>query len=82
MLIVNTWHHISDRHEYAKKVASGLAPDGEVYIVEFTLETERGPPKEHRLAPETVIAELASAGLTASLVAESLPDQYVVVARR
>jgi D-alanyl-D-alanine carboxypeptidase/D-alanyl-D-alanine-endopeptidase (penicillin-binding protein 4) len=45
---------------------------------DFTLDTERGPPKEHRLSPEAVIAELKEGGLEAELLTETLPDQYVV----
>lgn len=82
VLIVNTWHHIGNRTAYATKIAAGLAPQGALYIVDFTLETERGPPPAHRLSPQDVIAELAAAGLDASIVEETLPDQYVVVGVR
>jgi hypothetical protein len=37
---------------------------------------------QHRLAPELVIRELEEGGLRATLVEESLPDQYVVRATR
>lgn len=80
ILVVDTWHHISDRVEYAKKLASALRPGGFVLVVDFTLETKRGPPKAHRLAPEQVIDELTRAGLRASVVEVGLPDQYVIKA--
>ena len=35
-----------------------------------------------RIPPEQVAAELTAAGLTAEVVAEDLPEQYVVVGRR
>jgi predicted methyltransferase len=81
ILIVNTWHHIADRSAYARKLEPALRPGGAIYIVDFTLETERGPPRDHRLAPDAVIADLEAAGLEAELVDESLPDQYIVRAR-
>lgn len=81
ILIVNTWHHISEREAYAKKLAAGVADGGAIFIVEFTLETERGP-KHHKLSPEVVIAELETAGLKAATVEETLPDQYIVRATR
>jgi ubiquinone/menaquinone biosynthesis C-methylase UbiE len=81
VLIVDTWHHIGERTAYARKLAAGLKPAGEVYIVDFTMETRRGPPPAHRLTSASVIAELEAAGLTAELVAADLPDQYIVVAR-
>jgi hypothetical protein len=50
--------------------------------VEFGPTAERGPPASLRLAPETVIAELESAGLSAEVSPIALPDQYIVAARR
>ena len=82
ILIVDTWHHIPDRVSYAGKLRAGLAEGGMIAVVDFTKEADRGPPREHRLAPEEVVAELARAGLTASIAREELPDQYVVLARR
>lgn len=79
VLIVNTWHHISDRIPYASRLAKGLRPGGRLYIVDFTIESERGPSKDHKLTPESVMEELTAAGLTAELAEETLPDQYIVV---
>jgi cyclopropane fatty-acyl-phospholipid synthase-like methyltransferase len=81
VLIVDTWHHIGERVEYTRKLASGLAPGGAVYIIDFTLETDKGPPRPMRLAPERVAEELRAGGLDAQIVPEDLPDQYVVVGR-
>ncbi len=82
VLIVDTWHHLGDRAAYAKHLASVLKPGGSVVVVDFTLETDKGPPKEHRLSAEQVIAELKSGGLVGSVLAETLPDQYVVSAKK
>jgi predicted methyltransferase len=82
ILFVDVWHHIGDRERYAAKLARALRPGGAVLIIDFTLESKRGPPPAHRLAPDKVIAELAAGGLSAELVPESLPDQYAVRARR
>ena len=49
LLIVNTWHHIDQRPSYSKKLAASLAPDGEIWIVDFTLDADEGPPAEYRL---------------------------------
>jgi ubiquinone/menaquinone biosynthesis C-methylase UbiE len=81
ILIVNTWHHIASRGAYAAKLRAALAPGGAVFIVDFTEEAERGPPREHRLSAEAVIAELIEGGLAAEVVAEGLPDQYIVRGR-
>ena len=82
ILIVDTWHHIEDRVAYAKKLGAALKPGGAIFVVDFTLETEKGPPKQHRFAPAQVIDELTQAGLTASLVEVTLPDQYIVRAQQ
>lgn len=82
ILIVDTWHHIGFREAYSGKLAKALRPDGRLAIVDFTLEATDGPPREHRIAPEKVIAELAAGGLVGEVVAEDLPQQYLVVARR
>lgn len=79
ILIVNTWHHIDDRANYASKLARALRPAGSVLIVDFTLESDQGPPREHRLTPEQVVKELEGGGLRAEIVrGETLPKQYLV----
>lgn len=82
VLVVNTWHHIDARPKYAEKLRAALAPEGELWIVDFTLESPFGPPPRHRLSADQVVAELALAGLRAEAVAESLPEQYIVRAVR
>jgi hypothetical protein len=52
---------------------------GRLVIVDFRLESERGPPREHKVAPETVRAELASAGYRLLEQHDFLADQYVLV---
>jgi ubiquinone/menaquinone biosynthesis C-methylase UbiE len=80
VLIVDTWHHITDRLGYAKKLAAALKPGGFVLVVDFKLESDKGPPKQHKLAPSQVLDELARAGLRARVVELDLPDQYVIEA--
>ncbi|MBA3465381.1 MAG: class I SAM-dependent methyltransferase [Deltaproteobacteria bacterium] len=62
ILVVDVWHHLGDRRAYAAKLAAALKPDGYVAIVDFKLDAKQGPPPQHRLSPEAVIADLASAG--------------------
>ncbi len=82
VLIVDTWHHIDGRKAYAAKVREGLRPGGLLIIVDFTMEATKGPPKEHRITPEAMIAELKEAGLSGEVVLETLPEQYIVVAKK
>lgn len=82
ILIVDTWHHIGERVAYSKKLAAGLSDGGEIMIVDFTMESDRGPPKVHRIEAAAILSELEAAGLSARLVAETLPDQFIVVGTR
>ncbi|MDA8020898.1 MAG: DUF4440 domain-containing protein [Thermoanaerobaculia bacterium] len=81
ILIVDVWHHISNRIEYSAKLRRALSADGRVLVVDFTRDSPEGPPPQHRIPPEKVVAELEAAGLKAWIVEdEDLPRQYVVVA--
>jgi predicted methyltransferase len=83
VLIVNTWHHLDQRAAYAEKLAEALQPGGEIWIVDFTRDSDLGPPVRHRIAPAQVVAELEQAGLHAEIVQpEQLPKQYMVRASR
>lgn len=81
---VNVWHHVGDRTEYAKKLAEALNAGGSVTIVDYApdADLDHGPPRRMRLEPETVVSELEAGGLTAEVVEETLPRQYVVVGRK
>ncbi len=82
VLVVDVWHHVADRKRYAAGLARALRPGGLVAIIDFTAAATHGPPREHRLAPESVVADLRDAGLDASVSATALPEQYIVIGRR
>ena len=82
ILIVDTWHHISQREAYSAKLREALKPGGRVFIVDFKLDAEHGPPPQHRLAPDTVQRELSAGGLETALLPISLPEQYIVTGLR
>jgi SAM-dependent methyltransferase len=83
VLIVDTWHHIDGREGYARKLLRALEPGGEIWVVDFTLESELGPPPRHRVPPEQAVRELEAGGLHAEVFRdEQLPDQYMVRAWR
>ncbi len=78
VLIVNTWHHVHDRVEYGRKLLRAFKDGGSVFIVDYTMESERGPPADIRLTPDQVMDELEAAGFEPTVLEESLPNQYVV----
>ncbi|MFZ6182184.1 class I SAM-dependent methyltransferase [Nannocystis pusilla] len=82
ILVVHVWHHLDERERHARELAAALRPGGRLMIVDFSLAAHRGPPAHMRVPPEVVVAELASAGLSASVSPVALPDQYIVEARR
>ena len=79
VLVVNTWHHLPGRVAYARRLAAGLRTGGAVVVVDLELDAPLGPPRDHRLEAEDVVAELESAGFAARVADESLPYQYVVI---
>jgi predicted methyltransferase len=81
ILVVNTWHHLTARTDYARKLLTALRPGGRLLIVDFQTSSPVGPPAAMRLTPDTVLRELRAAGLAAERLAESLPYQYAILGR-
>ena len=82
-MVLDVWHHISDREAYSAKIASGLQSGGKLLVIDFTMDSPYGPPKAHRLPPEQIVKELEAGGLKASILEdETLPHQYIVVGEK
>ncbi len=83
VFIVNTYHHIENRSDYFKKVKKGTRKDGELVIIDFfKTDTPMGPPTEHKVSIDEVIAELKLSGYTNFTVEVNLlPYQFVIKAR-
>ncbi len=77
VFLCDTYHHIDARIAYFERLRMLLRPGGRVAIVDYRLDSKRGPP--HKLSPEAVRSEMQAAGY--ALVAEHafLPEQYFLV---
>jgi cyclopropane fatty-acyl-phospholipid synthase-like methyltransferase len=81
ILIVDTYHHIGQRLDYFKRLAPRLRANGRIVVIDFKLDSPVGPPKRHRLAPQTVIEELDRAGFALAQQHDFLSYQYFLVFR-
>ncbi|HHP7242830.1 MAG TPA: class I SAM-dependent methyltransferase [Cyclobacteriaceae bacterium] len=83
VLIVNTYHHIDNRSEYFKKVKRGIKKDGELIIIDFfKSDLPVGPPDDHKVSIDEVIAELKNSGYESFMIeVDLLPYQYIIKAK-
>lgn len=83
VLIVNTYHHIEDRGTYFSKVKKGTKEKGELVIIDFfKTDVPVGPPTNHKISIDQVIAELKEAGYNNFEVnVDLLPYQYIIKAQ-
>lgn len=81
ILLVDTYHHIGDRIAYFQRLQDSLKPGGEVAIIDFTLESPIGPPKNTRVPARKVAEEMTLAGYAQVAQHGFLPNQYFLVFR-
>ncbi|MBK7579022.1 MAG: class I SAM-dependent methyltransferase [Myxococcales bacterium] len=80
ILVVDTYHHLTERSEYFGRLRPKLASGGRVVIVDFKQgKLPVGPPDSHKLAPEVVVKEMTAAGFAQCGRFDGLPYQYVLV---
>lgn len=79
VLLVDTYHHISNRSAYFKTGLLHLNKRGRVAIVDFTMDSPIGPKKAHRLEKSQVIAEMQQAGYKLQKDIDGLPNQYFLI---
>jgi predicted methyltransferase len=82
VLLVDVYHHIGERQRYFRSLAESLKAGGRLAVIDFRLDAKRGPPRDARVAPERVKAELKAAGYTLAAQHAFLPDQYFLVFAR
>lgn len=82
-IIVNTYHHISNRPGYFGNVREKLNKNGSLIVVDyFKKELPVGPPAHIKLTEDEVIEELQKAGFENITVdSTTLAYQYIIMAR-
>jgi ubiquinone/menaquinone biosynthesis C-methylase UbiE len=82
-LIVNVYHHVSERVAWLRRVAQALVPRGRLVNVDWAVrETPHGPPLAHRVPPQAFLRDARRAGFTGVAEHAFLPYQYFFVLRR
>jgi ubiquinone/menaquinone biosynthesis C-methylase UbiE len=80
ILIVDTYHHFSERSAYLAKLAAGLKATGRLVIIDYhKRDLPIGPPVEHKMAREQILQEVQDAGFRLIEEPALLPYQYFLV---
>ncbi len=79
VLMVDVYHHISERERYFTRLRGSLKPGAHVAIIDFRQDAPDGPPKSERIPPAQVQAELAKAGYSLGKEYDFLPKQFFLV---
>jgi SAM-dependent methyltransferase len=79
VLMVDVYHHISERERYFTGLRASLNPGARVAIIDFRQDASDGPPKGERIPPAQVQAELARAGYALMKEHDFLPKQFFLV---
>ena len=79
VLMVDVYHHISDRERYFAKLLGALKPGARLAIIDFRVDAPSGPPKKERIPPGRVKTELGRAGYTLAKEHDFLPNQFFLV---
>ncbi len=84
VLVVDTYHHLSDRTAYFRRLANHLNEGGRVAIVDFKPgDLPVGPPPAAKIEADTIIEELEAAGYRLKVDdRELLPYQDLLVFER
>ena len=79
VIVVDTYHHLPDRERYFRTLQKSLKPGGRLAIIDFTLDSPVGPPKQARISADEVKKELGRAGYALAQEHAFLPYQYFLV---
>lgn len=78
-VLLDVYHHVSDRSDYFRRLAGSLKPGGRVAIIDFRPESPVGAPKEMRVSPEQIQSEMSAAGYRLAGKYDFLPYQNFLI---
>jgi cyclopropane fatty-acyl-phospholipid synthase-like methyltransferase len=79
VILVDVYHHVDKRAEYFRKLRASLKAGGRVAVVDFRMDSPKGPPAKMRVTPERVKSEMQNAGYALDAEHAFLPHQYFLV---
>jgi ubiquinone/menaquinone biosynthesis C-methylase UbiE len=79
VLFVDVFHHVANRSQYLQMIRASLKPNGRIAVIDFTMDSPIGPPKDGRISPDQVKAELKTAGFALIEEPNFLPNQYFLI---
>jgi ubiquinone/menaquinone biosynthesis C-methylase UbiE len=79
VLVVDTYHHLSDRVAYFKRLSERLNKGGRVVVVDYKMgKLPVGPPDGHKIPREAIEDEMKRAGYQLCRSWDGLPYQHVL----
>jgi 2-polyprenyl-3-methyl-5-hydroxy-6-metoxy-1,4-benzoquinol methylase len=83
VFMANVYHHIESREDYFARAQKGLKKDGSLVIVDYyKTDLPVGPPLDHKVSIDEVIAELKAAGFQHfDVEVNLLPYQFIIKAQ-
>jgi len=84
VVIVNTYGYIENRVQYLKTLYKGVAPGGQLLIIDFKKNNlPVGPPDEYKVSLAQVERELSAAGFKVTKIDKDMLDyQYIILAMK
>jgi len=79
VILVDVYHHVDDRERYFRQLQNSLKLGGRVAVIDFRMDSPVGPPKNARIEPDRVKAEMKRAGYALAQEHAFLPNQYFLV---
>jgi len=82
VLLVNVYHHITNRVNYFRSANTVLKENGKIVIIDFyKKDLPVGPPKNHKISMEEAVKELKEAGYdNLDINTDLLEYQYILTA--